>query len=410
MTEGVRGATGKPPKKTNEDENMKIAGIIAEYDPFHVGHAFHLRRTKELGADAVCVVMSGDCVQRGMPAFFSKFDRAEAAVENGADLVLELPVQYAAAGTPVFAGYGVRLLAELGEGVINSISFGSETGDIRALEAAAEAIESVSDSEEVRELMQQGLSFGKAVTRAAGQAGEVLLNPNDLLATEYIRAAKKYMPWAAFTAVERMGAHHNSEEENKESISASKIRAGFPDPSVTRYIPERFHTMTPVDYKKYDVHAYFSLVMHLSPEFFQRSILDLPDGSEALLGRLISVFESGRYSGAEDFAKAMSSKNMTYAKVRRIMLGNVLGLRKSDIGEIPFGRILALNETGVKILAEVKKKKGLYCRTSLSDLRKCSPFAKRSAELMLTASRLREICTYGKVISNELTRKIMVMK
>ncbi len=389
---------------------MNIAGIIAEYDPFHIGHAYHIRKTKELGADAVCVVMSGDCVQRGMPAFFSKFDRAEAAVKNGADLVLELPVQYAAAGTPVFAGYGVRLLAELGEGVISSISFGSETGDIKALEAAAEAVDSVSDSEEVRELMQQGLSFGKAVTKAAGQAGELLLNPNDLLASEYIRAAKKLMPWAAFTVVKRMGAYHGSDEDNEEAISASKIRAGFPDETVLRYIPEQFHELACVDYEKYDSCAYFQLIMHLSPDFFHKIILDLPDGSEALLGRLLSVAESGSYSGAEEFARAVSSKNMTLAKARRIMLGNVLGLRKSDIGAIPFGRVLALNETGVKILAEVKKKKGLYCRTSLSDLRKRSPFAKRSAELMLTASRLREFCTYGKVVSNELTRKIAVMR
>ena len=389
---------------------MRVAGIIAEYDPFHLGHAYHIRKTREEGADAVCVVMSGDCVQRGFPAMFSKFDRAEAAVREGADLVLELPVQYAVSGAPIFAEYAVRMLSELGEGVIDMLSFGSESGNLTLLRRAADKLEELSDSEEVRSLMSQGMGYAKAVSTAAGKAGEVLQNPNDMLAAEYIRAAKKYMPNIGLLAVERLGASHNSGEADEHSISASLIREKFPDPSVLRYISDELKTLTPTDYKKYDSNALFKWAFNIDACYAEKCFLELPDGSEALLSRARALFSQQSFSSADEFCKALSSKNMTLAKARRIVLGYMLGLKKSDIGEIPFGRILALNENGAKILSRSKKKKGLYCRTSLIDLRKRSPFAQRSAELMITASRLRELCTYGKLISNELTRMITVMK
>ena len=390
---------------------MRVAGIIAEYDPFHLGHAYHIRKTREEGADAVCVVMSGDCVQRGFPALFSKFDRAEAAVRNGADLVLELPVQYAVSGAPVFAEYAVRMLSELGEGVISMLSFGSETGNLTLLRRAADKLEELSDSEEVRLLMSQGMGYAKAVSTATGKAGEVLQNPNDMLAAEYIRAAKKYMPNIRLLAVERLGASHNSSEADEHSISASLIREKFPDPSVLKYIPDEFHTLVPTDYKRFDEFVYINTVLSANSEH----LLQLPDGDEALASRVGSVIGTSVKNNlylpvSQEFAKAIASKSLSYSKVRRILLGLLLGLRKSDIDGIPFGRILAINKTGTRILAEVKKKNGLYCRTSLSELRKQSDFAQRSAELMIQASRIQQIFSCGRIVSNEYTRKITVMK
>lgn len=108
---------------------MRIAGVVAEYNPFHNGHKFQLQATRKAGAEGVVVIMSGDCVQRGTAAVFSKYDRAQIAVQNGADLVIELPCPFSCSNSEIFARSAVRLMAGLGEGVVDMLSFGSESGD-----------------------------------------------------------------------------------------------------------------------------------------------------------------------------------------------------------------------------------------------------------------------------------------
>ena len=103
---------------------MKIAGIVAEYNPFHNGHKYQIQATRQAGAEGIVAVMSGDCVQRGSAAVFSKYDRAQAAIRNGADLVIELPCPFSCSNSEVFARSAVRLLAGLGEDVVTTLSFG----------------------------------------------------------------------------------------------------------------------------------------------------------------------------------------------------------------------------------------------------------------------------------------------
>ena len=135
---------------------MKVTGIIAEYNPFHKGHAYHIQKAKELtGADYIIVVMSGDFTQRGMPAILDKYTRARMALACGADLVLELPVRFACASAEFFAGGAVSLLDRLG--VVDSLCFGSECGDAGLLQKAASVLAEAEASESFRNTLRDSI-------------------------------------------------------------------------------------------------------------------------------------------------------------------------------------------------------------------------------------------------------------
>lgn len=141
---------------------MKISGIVCEYNPFHNGHMYHIEETRKNGATHIIAVMSGNFVQRGDIAVLDKFTRAEIAVKSGADLVIELPVQYSLAPAELFARGAVYLLHCLG--VVDELSFGSETGDVQKLISAADAMEKIANSSKIRELTEKGFTCAKAVS------------------------------------------------------------------------------------------------------------------------------------------------------------------------------------------------------------------------------------------------------
>ena len=184
---------------------MKVAGVIAEFDPFHNGHAYFLRRVREVtSADFIIAVMSGDFTQRGNIAIAGKRLRTEAALLNGADVVIELPVQYATASAETFATGGISILKALN--CADAICFGTEEEDIKALKSVARIFETESGEfkENISDCIKEGMSYPKARLEAAvrnsGAAGEglsgdriteILCQPNNILAVEYIKAVSK---------------------------------------------------------------------------------------------------------------------------------------------------------------------------------------------------------------------------
>ena len=178
---------------------MKTVGIIAEYNPFHNGHAYQIAMAKKItSADYCIVVMSGDFVQRGTPAIMDKYIRAHSALESGADLVLELPVYYAASSAEYFASGAVALLDKLG--VTDTLCFGSECGDIAVLSALAEAL--LDETPQFKKVLKQQIKSGASYPQARNHALSVtaphltgslhvLQSPNNILGLEYIKALKK---------------------------------------------------------------------------------------------------------------------------------------------------------------------------------------------------------------------------
>lgn len=205
---------------------MSTAGIVAEYNPFHNGHAYHIARTRENGASAVVCVMSSWFVQRGETALMHPNARARMALMNGADLVVSLPIPWACAAAQTFARGAVGLLDAMG--CVDTLSFGSECADIGLLRAASRAVDDYTVRESMRANLLSGVSFASARQRAVEEldprVASVLSSPNDTLAVEYIRAIDTLKSELAPFAVRREGAGHDSGEAVNSFASASLIR------------------------------------------------------------------------------------------------------------------------------------------------------------------------------------------
>ena len=212
---------------------MKVTGIIAEYDPFHNGHSYHIKKAREMtGADAIVVVMSGHFTQRGMPAFFSRDARVRMAVDGGADLVIELPYIYACNSSHEFARGAAGILN--GIGCVDALVFGAETDDMDTLGKAARAAAGTDDrsSAYIKEEMKNGVSYPEALTRSVekiygAQTAAVLREPNNLLGIEYMKALRELGSGIKpFIVGRRSAAHGESLEMLHERKQEQRIASG----------------------------------------------------------------------------------------------------------------------------------------------------------------------------------------
>ena len=226
---------------------MKTVGIITEYNPFHNGHRYQIRKARELtGADFVVTAMSGDFVQRGEPALFDKYTRTAMALEGGADLVLELPVRFATSSAEDFAACGVALLDRLG--VVDHLCFGSELGRLDVLEQTADILVAEPDGfrEELRKCLAAGYSYPRAREMAlmkVMEAGErrsddnMLSSPNNILGIEYLKALKRRDSRIQPLTIRRKGqGYHETalpEESKAQFPSASALRKACQDAFVS---------------------------------------------------------------------------------------------------------------------------------------------------------------------------------
>ena len=212
---------------------MRAVGIVTEFNPFHNGHALLLERAREaMGGDAAVVCcMSGDFVQRGEAAVWSKFARAEAAARCGADLVFELPLPWALSSAEGFARGGVGLLAALG--VVDCLCFGSECGETEPLERAAEALLSPALTAELKRELEGGIPFAAARQRALAAVTDettarLVESPNNILAIEYIRAIYELGLDLGFMTIRREGAEHDGPGEGPGAHGDARAHAALP--------------------------------------------------------------------------------------------------------------------------------------------------------------------------------------
>ncbi len=214
---------------------MKVCGVIAEYNPFHNGHAYHIEESKKkTGADAVVCVMSGNFVQRGVPALFDKWTRAEMALKNGVDLVVELPTYYATASAEFFAQGGIGLLDSMG--VVDVLSFGAKTEDLDTLKRIANIL--YLEPEEYKDLLKAELKKGFSYPAARSTAlkvftkkefdskyiTEILLDANNILAVEYLKALMYNNSLIQPQIILRKGEDYNSVNVVDGMCSSTAIR------------------------------------------------------------------------------------------------------------------------------------------------------------------------------------------
>ena len=215
-----------------------IAGIIAEYNPFHNGHDYQLQQVKKAGAEGIVICMSGNYVQRCEPALLEKHRRAEIAVKNGADLVLELPFPYHILSAEAFASAGVRLLSSTG--VVSSLYFGGEEAEIPLLEDSYRALCEAESCGDISALMKSGMSFPRARAAAMRRRGALFVpeKPNDILAFEYWKAIQKQQSPIRPVLLRRIGDYH-ADTPSGNFLSASGIRSRLTaGEEVASYLPE----------------------------------------------------------------------------------------------------------------------------------------------------------------------------
>ena len=321
---------------------MKKVGIVAEYNPFHGGHRYHIAETRRrVGGDcAVIAAMSGNFVQRGECAVTDKWTRARMALEGGADLVLELPTVWACASAEHFAFGAVSVLKLAG---VDTISFGSESGESGGLKRVAAALDTEDFQTGLRTYLKEGLPFAvcrqRAVEDLIGAEGAACLSsPNDNLGVEYIKAANRLDFHPDIIAVPRVGAAHDG-GEHPEYPSASYVR---------RLILAGEHPMDNPSALSYNERGILTILRSVKPE----DLTELPDSGEGLDRRLYEAIRKA--DTLEQVYDLTKSKRYAHARIRRMVLWAALGLKESDRpGQVPCLRVLGANERGRAVLKTI---------------------------------------------------------
>lgn len=364
---------------------MKTGGIIAEYNPFHNGHKYQIEKAKELGElTHVAAVMSSNYVQRGETALLSKWARAEMAVRNGVDLVIELPTLWSTSYAQRFAMGGVSLLNALG--CVDTLVFGSECGDIDELSACRDAISSEAVEEKLKENLDYGLSFASARAEAlrsvcGNKFFDILDGANNTLGIEYLNALVNLKSKIKPMTVKRMGANHDSVMRSENFASASEIRRLILENNSEweRYVPqsvvdiykrEKENLTAPCCNSKLEF-SILCCMRQLSAEAIALS----PDVSEGIEYRIHDA--ALKASSLEELYSIAKTKRYSHARIRRIVLHSFMGFTTEDYkANPPYIHVLAMNDNGKEILKQAKDSASLPIVTKASDFDELDEYGK----------------------------------
>lgn len=329
---------------------MRITGIVCEYNPLHLGHKKQIDLLKQQGHAVVCL-MSGNFVQRGHPAIFDKMTRARAAIDCGADLVLELPLPYALSSAEAFASGGVQILSK----ICDNLCFGAEDADTQKLMQVANMLLSSEFSEKLPLHLQKGLSFPAARSAALADCGldpEILATPNNILAVEYCKAIFAQNSPLIPMPIMRQGNYHDVLPD-AQNPSATAIRSLIgQDQDWLDYVPHhaveafqnaKTHTLAAGE------KAILARLRTMTDDEFQA----LPYGSEGLWRKLMHACRE--CADLEEIIANTKSKRYTRTRIDRMILCAFLGINKETLDTAPpYTRILGFNDTGRSILRSVK--------------------------------------------------------
>lgn len=388
---------------------MNTIGIIAEYNPFHKGHAHQLECLRQKYPEAtLLVVMSGDFVQRGTPAIFSKFHRAQWAVMSGADIVFELPSMFAVSSAEYFASGGVRLLHALG---CDAISFGANHIQVEELVSIAKALDHPSTQESLRIFLTQGYSYGTALRKAvqglhlesngletSNDMSILDSDPNTILGIEYIRTLHRYHIELDIIPVERTSSHHNptlgdflpSGTALRNAIYASKQTVSNLSDSLNmqqaadtstvldestskwyQYLPPMVAplSMDIVESNYYaNLERYYDMIHFASRVSSKEDLQTLQDMSDGLEEAWLTASALASW---DQVRESLKSKRYTYARLDRIATYNLFRRTKEIFQKChqqgpTYGRLLAFNDRGRQYLKEK--------RASIPIVQKWAPF------------------------------------
>ena len=401
---------------------MKSTGIIAEFNPFHNGHLYHLEETRKLtGSDFLIAVMSGDFTQRGFPAVYRKYMRTRSALLSGADLVIEMPVFGTLAAAADFADCGVSLLAAAG--IADFLSFGSECGNLAMLkeQSARAQEETAGQSDLIKKALRTGISWPKARAMAYEGSGGLSSSPNDILGMEYLRALNKYHAPMTPVTVKRTDPGYHSDKRSGSFASAFAIRQALEKKDerfLSDVLPEAHFSALKeegcpeIRISDFDFLYNYRLYSMSPDELFHTA--GMPEALARRIDNSRLCFDS-----AKNRIQTLKSRQDTYTKVSRCLANAALGITKEDqesfkaLQSAPWIRILGFRRQAAPLLAELKKRAQVPVVTKTADAKNLlSEKALRLFEKNLQASELyRMACEQktGRPMKNEYTRSLIIL-
>ncbi|WP_297136683.1 nucleotidyltransferase [Terrisporobacter sp.] len=373
---------------------MNILGLIVEYNPFHNGHLYHLEKSKKITkATHTIAVMSGSFLQRGEPALFDKYTRAEIAVKNGVDLVIELPTLYSCQSAEIFSHGAITTLNSLN--CVDSVCFGSEEGSIDVLKIISKILveEPIDFKTYLKKYLDEGLVFPTARSKALydyinennilniseNKLQNILNSSNNILGIEYIKSLIKLNSSIKPFTISRIASQYNSSDINSNICSATAIRNVLKDNLNLQQIENVVPNPTFVDIKN-NMNANFNPVFDymfydLLSSTIVRDYENLEkyfEVNEGIENKIYSnIFTS---KNLDDLISSIKSKRYTMTKVKRTLNNILLGITKDDvistkdICSIPYIRVLAFNDKGREIIRQIKKSSDIEIITKLSKI------------------------------------------
>lgn len=356
---------------------MNITAIIAEYNPFHNGHAYHIQQSKkETHATYCIVIMSGNFVQRGVPAIIDKYTRTKMALLNGADLVLELPTPYACSNAEVFAQGAINILTKLN--CITHLAFGSEHGDISLFQKAANY--NLNETLEYQKKLKNGLKNGLSFPKARHQAmlatyPELSINltlnslfqePNNILGIEYCKALSLYNSPIIPTTIKRQGSHYHDEHLVPSFSSATAIRNQLSQANLlqlTTQMPSNALNLLKETWEKTcpvlmdDCSAQLhQMLLHYA--YTNHDFISIADISPDFSDKIIKILPN--YHSFSKFCEQLKSKDITSTRISRNLLHILLGLTTTQLESFtspsfqPYAKVLGFNQSSAPLLKTIK--------------------------------------------------------
>jgi len=412
---------------------MKVAAIIAEYNPLHNGHEFQIKRARQLtGADFIIIVMSGDFTQRGVPAVIDKYQRTKMALNAGADLVIEMPLYYSCSSAEYFASGAINLLKGLG--VVDYLVFGSECGDIKILTDIADVL--INHKQEIsgviHGLVKEGLSYPIARVRAVEEAipnsyehVEAMNFPNNILGFEYIRALKQFESSIIPVTNLRIGAGYHDRMMDNPICSSLAIRSSLEETNeiervrsqipfhVYKILEEQYGKTFPVLNK--DISSILKYKLLLDEGKGYEEYLDIsPDFSAKIIKNL------NKYESYSQFCDLLKSKDITYVRVARNLLHILLNIKKESMkkykeeGYIFYARMLGFKKSSNELLSALKSKASIPIISKLADARhQLSPIGMEMLETDIQAAHIYDTIVSEKFkipTVSEFSREIVIIE
>ena len=349
-----------------------VVAIIGEYNPFHNGHKYHLQKTKEITkADYVIAIISGSFVQRGNVSLIDKWAKADMALSNGVDLVIELPTVYSISSAENFAYGAIKILNSLK--VVDTLSFGSEFCDLDVLEKITDVL--LEEPPEFKTLLEHELSKGVSFPKARENAllmylndirkyANILSSPNNILAIEYLKALKKTKSKIKPVAIKRVNVGYNDLEIKNNFASATAIRQKIIDNTpagISKLMPSSSYKILYNSIKKghyvKDITVFEKQILYVLRKMSTEEIANLPDVTEGLENSIKNAADS--CNTISEFMNIVKTKRYTATRIQRILLYALLGITKNDMKNSqkvqPYIRVLGMNEKGKELVSKMSR-------------------------------------------------------